>query len=183
MKLDKKGFTVIELILSFSLVMFLALGMFALVNNYRNREIKESVKKELLTFQNTLTQDIYEDTVERKVDYIKYCKDSNGENIKQCINIRFLDGTEKQLKVLEEKKETTEDGTTFQYETFNIIYGGVKYENPEPKFAKVVDDYILNSTIESDNLEYGVIYRIKICIEHQDIENEYVINVVTTGVR
>ena len=33
--------------------MFLALSMFALVNNYRNRELKESIRRDLLTFQNT----------------------------------------------------------------------------------------------------------------------------------
>lgn len=182
MKLDNKGFTVIELILSFTLVMFLALGMFALVNNYRNRQQKETLKKELLSFQNTLTQDIYQDILERKVDNIKYCKDSNGIDIKQCVNIKFLDGEEKQLKVEEKEEKTVEDGTSFTYETFNIIYGGVKYKNPEPKFAKVMNEYILTKTVDTDNLEYGVIYKIKIRIEHQDIDDEYIIDIVTTGV-
>jgi len=183
MKLDNKGFTVIELILSFVLVMFLAMSMFALVNNYKNREQKEAVKRDLLALQNTLTQDIYEDTTERKVDYIEYCKDESGNNITQCININFLDNTAKQLKIEKVNKPVTEDGTTFEFETFNILYGGVKYDNPDPKFAKVVSDYILTSTIEDDNLEYGVIYHIKIRIEHQDLEDEYVVDVVTTGVK
>lgn len=181
MKLDNKGFTVIELILSFILVMFLALGLFALVNNYKNRQQTESTKRDLLAFQNKLTQDIYEDILERKLDYMRYCTDGSGQTITQCVNIRFSDGKEKQLKVVTERKTTTEDGTTFEYDTFNIIYGGVKYENPEPKFAKVVNDYILTLTLPEDNLEYGVIYRLKIRIEHQDIDDEYVIDVVATG--
>lgn len=183
MKLGNKGFTVIELILSFALVMFLALGMFALVNNYKNREQKESVKRDLLAFKNTLIQDIYQDTLDRKVDNIKYCKDDKGEVIKQCINIKFLDGKTKQLRIEEQEVETSEKGTHFTYDTFNIIYGGVKYPNPDPKFAKVVNDYILTSTTTRDDLEYGVIYRIKIRIEHQDIDDEYVVDIVTTGVK
>lgn len=180
MKLDNKGFTVIELILSFILVMFLALSMFALVNNYRNREQKESIRRDLLTFQNTLTGDIYQDTIERKVDYIRSC-DIDGV-IKGCINIQFKDGTYKDLKIITEEKTATEDGTTFTYFSSYILYGNVKYELPDPKFARIVDDYMFFSTVEEDSLEYGVIYKIRIRIEHQDLDDEFVIEVVTTGV-
>lgn len=181
MKLDNKGFTVIELILSFTLVMFLTLGMFALVNNYRAREEKESVRKELLAYQNTLTQDIYNDTLERKVKSMNYCKDNNDQVINQCINIDFLDGTSKELQIKNREIETEEDGTTFSYSTFNIIYGGVAYENPEPKFATIVNDYILTMTTVDNNLEKGVIYKIKIRIKYQDIDDEFVVEVITTG--
>lgn len=183
MKLGNKGFSVIELILSFILVMFLALGMFAVVNNYRNRQLKETVRRDLISFKNKLTQDIYKDILDNKVDYIRNCKDSNNEVISQCVNIRFLDGQEKQLKIEEIEEETTEDGTTFTYESFNIIYGGVKYENPDPKFAKIKSDYIFTTSSASDNLEYGVIYKLKIRIAHQDLDDEIVIDIVTTGTR
>jgi len=182
MKLDKKGFTVIELILSFILVMFLAMSMFALVNNYKNKEQIEAVKRDLMKLQNTLTQDIYEDTITKKVEQISFCLDESGEVIKQCINIKFLDKSVKQLKVVETTDRVTDEGTTFDYNTFNIYYGGHKYKNPDPKFTKIVSDYILTSTVPEDNLEYGVIYHIKLRIEHQDIEDEYVIDVITTGV-
>jgi len=183
MKLDKKGFTVIELVLSFILVMFLAMTMFTLITNYKNREQKESVKRELLALENALVQDIYQDTIERKVYNINNCTDDSGKILKQCVNIKFLDGTEKQLKVEESTKTVTDEGTTFEYTSFDILYGGVKYNNPDPKFTKVLSDYILTSSIPDDNLEYGVIYHIKIRIKHQDIDEEYVIDVVTTGLR
>jgi len=183
MNLNKKAFTVIELILSFILVMFLALSLFALVNNYKNRQQKEGIKRELLSLYTTLTQDIYQDTIERKVENINYCLDSEGEIIKQCININFLDSTTKQLKIEQIKEQAEEDGTTFEFETFNILYGGVKYKNPDPKFAKVVSDYMLTSYTKEDyEIEYGKIYHIKIRIAHQDLEDEYVVDIVTTGI-
>ena len=181
MKLDKKGFTVIELILCFILVMFLALSLFALVNNYKTKQQTESIKRDMLSFQNKLTQDIYQDTIERKVNNINSCLDPNGEVIKQCIDINFLDGTTKQLKVEQIKEQTEEDGTVFEFETFNILYGGVKYKNPDPKFAKIVSDYMLISTVEEDNIEYGKLYHIKIRISHQNLEEEFVVDIVTTG--
>ena len=182
MNLNKKAFTVIELILSFILVMFLALSLFALVSNYKNRQQTESIKRDMLSLQNQLTQDIYQDTIERKVKDIYACLDQSGEVIKQCININFLDGTTKQLKVEQVKEQAEEDGTVFEFETFNILYGGVKYKNPDPKFAKIVSDYIFTSTTTEDNIEYGIIYHIKIRISHQDLEEEFVIDVVTTGI-
>ena len=180
MKTNNKGFTVIELILSFILVMFLALIMFALVNNYKNRQQEEALRRDLLSLQNTLTQDIYQDVVDKKVRNIKNCN-TGGHIVNQCIVINFMDGTTKSLKIDEITKDATEDGTTFQYTTFNIVYGGVKYENPDPKFAKVVSDYLLTYTVAEDALEYGVIYHIKIRISHQDLDEEFVIDVVTTG--
>lgn len=180
--INKKGFTVIELILSFALVMFLSVAMFALVNNYRAKEEKEATSRDLLTLKNTLTQDIYEDIQTSKLDRIEYCKDNNNEIIKQCINIYFLDGTSKQLNIQKEKVITEDDGTTFQYDTFNIIYGKVKYKNPDPKFTKIVSDYILTYSTETDELEYGNLYKIKIRVRHQDIQEEYIIEVVATGV-
>jgi len=179
---NEEGFTVIELVLSFSLVMFLAVAMFAVVNNYKNREQKETVNRDLLTLKTTLTQDIYEDINSKKVKKIEYCKDANNDIIKQCIYIYFQDGTNKQLKVnLEEVVDNTIEGTTFKYEEFSIIYGNVKYENPVPKFAKVVSDYMLTYSTDTDNLEYGTLYKIKIRIAHQDILDEIVIEIIATG--
>lgn len=187
---NEKGFTVIELILSFALVMFLAIAMFAVVNSYRNREQKESVARDLLTLKTKLTQDINEDMMNKKVKKIEYCrdtsdKDEDGDNteiIIQCINIYFHDDSQKQLKVdFEEIVDKSIQGTNFTYETFNVIYGTVKYENPSPKFATIVNDYILTYTTDEDNLEYGTLYKIKIRIDHQDLDDEVVIEVVTTG--
>lgn len=180
---NKKGFTVIELILSFALVMFLAVAMFAVVNNYRTRQQKESVNRELTKLKTTLTQDIYEDITNKKLKKIEYCKDAQGEIIKQCVYIYFQDGTNKQLKVnMEEVADNTIQGTTFKYEEFSIIYGKVKYPNPVPKFAKIVSDYMLTYSTEEDELEYGTIYKIQIRIAHQDIKDEFKIEVVATGV-
>lgn len=179
---NEKGFTVIELVLSFALVMFLAIAMFAVVNNYRTREQKEAVNRDLITLKTTLTQDIYEDIAKKKVKKIEYCRDSNSNIIKQCVYIYFQDGTNKQLKVnVEEVTDKNIQGTTFKYEEFSIIYGKVKYENPVPKFTKIVSDYMLTYSTKEDKLEYGTIYKIEIRLSHQDIEDEFKIEIITTG--
>lgn len=179
---NENGFTVIELVLSFTLVMFLAVAMFAIVNNYRNRQQIEVVNRELTTLKNTLTQDIYEDINKKKVKKIEYCKDASSNIINQCIYIYFQDGSNKQLRVeMDEVLDDTIEGTTFKYEDFSIVYETVKYKNPVPKFTKIVSDYMLTYSTEEDNLEYGTIYKIQIILSHQDIKDEFKIEVVTTG--
>lgn len=185
-KFNENGFTVIELILSFTLVMFLAIAMFSLVNNYRIRQQKETIVKDLLALKTTLTQDIYEDMLNHKVEKIEYCK-LEDDIIPQCINIYFLDGINKTLQIAKKDINVNEDGTEFTFETFDIIYGGVKYKNPDNKFVKIVNDYILiysgDTPNEEEALEYGRLYKIQIILEHQDIDENIVIEVVATGVK
>jgi len=178
---NEKGFTVIELVLSFVFVMFLAVGMFAVVNNYRNKQQKESINRELTKFTTGLTQIIYEDINKKKVKEIDYCK--KGEDIeKQCINITFEDGDIKTLKVIwEEVSDPSIEGTNFKYEEFSVIYDNVKYKNHVPKFAKIVSDYMLTYSTEEDYLEYGKLYKIELRIAHQDIEDEFKVEIITTG--
>ena len=38
-------------------------------------------------------------------------------------------------------------------------------------------------TTPENKLEYGVIYKLKIRIKYQDIDDEFVIEVITTGVK
>lgn len=182
---NEKGFTVIELVLSFALVMFLAIVMFAVVNSYRNRQQIETANRDLTVFKNKITQDIYEDINEKKVKKIEYCTDASGEIIKQCIIISFKNNTEKKLEIVEESRTINVSGTEMNIKVANILYGEegskVKYENPVPKLTKIVSDYMLTYSKEEDNLEYGTIYKIEIRLEHQDIEEEFKIEVITTG--
>lgn len=180
---NEKGFTVIELVLSFALVMFLAIAMFSVVNNYRNRQQKEVTNRELITLKTNLTQDIYEDITKKKLKRVEYCRKNNGIDIdQQCVYIYFQDGTNKQLRIdMEMIEDNSIEGTKFEYEEFSIIYGTVRYKNPVPKFTKIVSDYMLTYSTDEDNLEYGTLYRIKIRLKNPDIDDEIVIDVIATG--
>ena len=182
MKMNNKGFTVIELVLSFVLVMFLSISMFALVNNYRDREEREAVKKSLLALKNTVTTDIYQDTIERKVKNIEYCRNSSDVVIDGCIEINFMDGVTKTLEIATERVTINDEGHYFTFDCPYILYGGVKYSNPYPGFTNIESDYMLTYTTNRDDLEYGTLYRINLRLTHQDITDEFVINIVTTGI-
>ena len=56
--LNKKGFTVIELIMSFTFSSILAISLFAVVINYRNKEMDFSIKNDLLAFKSQVIIDL-----------------------------------------------------------------------------------------------------------------------------
>ncbi len=60
-KLNDKGMTVIEIIISFSLVAIISISLLNVVMSYKDREETESYKKEILTYKNTVTKDIQDD--------------------------------------------------------------------------------------------------------------------------
>lgn len=169
--INDKGFTAVELIISFTLVMFIAIGMFSLVTNYRSRQQVESTKKEILTFKTKITQDIQKDIYERKVKNITSCGN-------KCVNINFMDGITKKISVETEEITINDSGTNFKFKTFYISYGGVKYKNPEPKFLTVTNNSILTSTTTSDDLKSGKIYKINIDLKHEELKDDFVIRIV-----
>ena len=59
-KINNKGFTIIEVILSFSFIMIISVGLFISATNYKNKQQQESAKRDLETFKmNIISEIIY----------------------------------------------------------------------------------------------------------------------------
>ena len=177
-KLDNRGFTVVELTLSFIFVFTIAFSMYELLFNYRVRLNEESIKSQLMDYRNEITLAIQNDINEKTLKNIEYCK--QGSNIiDRCLVLNFNDNTSKQLAV--------EDGTTEYdgnlYETNYISYGGIIYESSDALLLEYRPNYMLYNTYEADELEDENIrvYRISIPIYHNDLEGDYGINIVAVG--
>ena len=54
--LNNKGFTVIEVVISFTFVVIILASMFTIVINYQNETSKEQMKNSLLVYKNTLLE-------------------------------------------------------------------------------------------------------------------------------
>ena len=177
---NNKGFTVVELVISFLFVTIICLSMYALIVNYKDRAIIESLKSELTTFQATLTIDIRKD-IERKI--LKEIKNCSGhETTNDCIDLYFEDGTNKKLEILKEILTDVVGEETHSYTISYIVYGGIRYSIPDAKFVTVQDELLLNASTSEDALETKTtLYRIKINIKHQEIETPYVIRITVSG--
>ena len=88
--LNKKGFTIIELIVSFAFVSILTASLFAVVINYKEKEQDVSVETELLSFKYKITIEIENDIQKKLLNYIEYCIDSNRFSKYKAHNLHIL---------------------------------------------------------------------------------------------
>ena len=89
---NNKGFTIVELLVSFMLSMVLIIIMFQLIINLKDAYGISQIKTELLTKKNILENKIYTDLLEKQVTGISNC----GLN---CITFTFDTGESKNLLV------------------------------------------------------------------------------------
>lgn len=90
--MKNKGFTTIELIVSFALVSVMMILLFELVMNIKTLYLVSGIKTELLTKQALMTRKLNDDLTEYDVTSIVNC----GVD---CIDITYSSGTTKRLSV------------------------------------------------------------------------------------
>lgn len=96
-----KGFTVVEMIVSFSVTMVIMVFMFELVILVKDLYVSYGIKTEMLTKQSILSEKINSDLLSKDLIITSQC----GEN---CIDFYFSDNTKNRLKI-------DRDKGTFQY--------------------------------------------------------------------
>ena len=96
---NKKGFTLVELMTTVSLISIIAILLIRLTITLKTIYIDGDMKTTLLTKQGTMTDKIYKDLKEKDLSSLTSC----GEN---CVNFNYIDGTKK-LKINESKKLIT----------------------------------------------------------------------------
>ena len=87
---NNKGFTIIELLVSFVLSMIIITIMFQLILNLKDVFQTSSIKTDMLNKQNLMINKIYSDLLEKKLMIINQCG-------LDCISFTFTDGTTKEL--------------------------------------------------------------------------------------
>ena len=192
MKLNNKGVSIIEIVLTFALIMVMTMGMLSIVFNYREKASISMEKLDLDTFKNTLTKEIQDDILTLGVKEINTSGEclTNAE-LNSCINIVFLDGTSKAFGT---SKVNNNDVDSIKNKF--LYYDGLKYRivdklpNKIPDGRKAVDfqtikiqDQNILST-DSMVLENGTVvtfYSIDVYISHIDFDEDFGIHITTTS--
>ena len=196
-KLNNKGISVVEVVLTFTLIMTIVSGILTIIMNYRARANIEMERLELVTYKNTLTKEIQNDILTRGLHEINYSGDCENQasNYGSCINLSFKDGTSKILavsKLDDNNIDTLKELLNNKY----IKYGDTKYPIedklpdviPTGRSAKdfqniyINNDNILSSDslIQSDGTTTNI-YSIDIYIEHIDYDDDFGIHIVATN--
>ena len=172
-KINNKAFTVVELIITFSIVMVISLGLLKIVDSYREKQQNELYKKEILSYKNEVIKRIEDDFLDKAVKNIEGIDAYSDYN--QCIKITFGDDTTKDLCA----------------DNSGIMYGDIKYKYPN-RFIQLKDDFIYSTqdtikdlTDEEEAMEVNGISR-KICainikLRHTEIKEDFDINIVTVA--
>ena len=196
MKLNSKGMSIIEVVVTFSLIMFMVIGLLVIVVNYRNKVSVSLERLSLDTFKNNLTQDINNDILTLGLKEINTGGECTTLDLNRCINLVFYDpddSTKTIDKAFGTSKIIPSDKNSVENKYF--YYDGLKYKlkdvlpNKLPEGRSyndlaqisVVDDSILNSsyTVLEDGTKI-YIYNIDINVYHVDFKDDFGIHIVAS---
>lgn len=177
---NNRGFSVIELILSFSFVMILALGMFSIVTNYREKQRYASLVKDMTGYRTRITLAIQNDIIDNVLERAEYCSTALGTNT-DCVALYFKNGTAKKLEILSANYKDEDDNT---YTSKYISYDGIIYETSEPQFTTIKPEFMLEQTVGNGlhtQIPSLTIYKINIPVYHEDLDDNYGLRIIANG--
>lgn len=177
-KLNNKGFTVVELVVSFVLLSILVVGMLGIVLQFRTEAYLSNRKLDLTRYKDTVTKAIQKDIIKYGVQDISYCKDASNNTITSCVVLTFKNSTTKNLQV-----------SNFDVHNRYILYGGQKFpiEEVVKRENAVIGDATIhlpdNSSINLKTRAVGTsnIYKIEIPIVADDIAQDFGIFIVASN--
>lgn len=174
--LNNKGFTVAELIVTFVLVMSISIGLFKIVDSYRQRQQKESAIKEIDSFRNEILKAVYDDINKYSVKLIKGI-DSIGES--ECEG--YNQGVLIEFKTSENNESNEKE---FCVGKEGIKYDGVLYKKPSSFITFTNNIIYLDSgemTFSNNSNAKKRIFSINVEIKHSELKNPIKLNIVTTS--
>lgn len=202
-KLNEKGVSIVEIIVTFALIMIIVSGLLTIIMNYRGRMQSELKRLDLVSFKDSLTKDIQTDIIDKGLSTInKEGQCIGNENIyDDCINIVFKDGVEKILATSKTNSNNIDELKDLLNNKY-IKYGDFKYEIEDKLPNKIPvgknDEETINIIKSSQNIYMNSenfltsdsailadgkivkIYSIDIYMEHIDYNDDYGIHIVTT---
>lgn len=98
-KLNNKGMTTAEILVSFILVSLISSILYTTVSNYNTRRQMESYKLQINTYKNTLTKTIQDDLIKIGVTSANIKKGNDGDIETYVINIELNDHTTRRLYI------------------------------------------------------------------------------------
>lgn len=197
MKLNNKGVTTIEILISFVLLAIIVVSLYGSVESYKNKQNIESNKNQIMTYKNLLTKEIQDDLIMKGLIDVTVKHQPLGQDAvtgsitpeTYTVDFSFRDGTKSQLivkRVLANDyggSVTSNSCTSAKNDYFSISYGPegdlTEYELPDlgsgenNESCKVLDLRMSDININTDN----DILTIDIRFYHPDFSTKYGIDI------
>lgn len=193
-RLNNHGISLVEIVVTFAIVMAIISGLLAIIMNYRLQAQNSFSKLELQTYKNNLTKTIQDDILNFGIGEINTAggcnSESNKERFSACANLIFKNGSEKILAISKIEKDNRES-----LENKYIYYDNEKYPLKDnlPKniptgrsaydFQSIFissDNFLsVDNALLSDGKEIKI-YAIDVSIEHIEYEEDFGLHIVTS---
>ena len=155
--MNNKGFTTIEVILSFALVIIVMVSMTAMLVSYRDTISNEEVKSRLVEFKNSFTYMVYEDIVYNGINGLRYCESDTNNG--KCVDF-IKDGVKKYtLKLIDSEVSTGKENEKV-IKTY-LDYRGIRVMLPDSDLNKVEYKRKADGTVETDSNGQRIIDKAK----------------------
>ena len=177
MKNNNKGFTIVELIVSFAIAIPILIGLYKIVDAYREKQLKNEYEKEIISYKNDIINAVQTDINThglKEMKFIDECDPQTSDNLLYGIEIVLKDNSKNKLCVYNLKEEDK-----FDY----IFYNNIKYEVPN-KFISFVNDLVydrnkydnvkINSYLKSNETYYTIDIKMK----HSELSKNFIISMV-----
>ena len=174
--LNKKGFTIAEVIVSFTMLSIILASVMTSTVFYRNKVKDEEIITKLIDFKNTITNVIYDDIVSsdtRKIVSVERCIGTSN-----CINFLDTENNPHTLKIIE-----LSEGNANDIRGVYLSYDDTKYMLPDSDLGtgeERVCDFIGGFSIEDYDEGNIHLYTVKTTIKHKDLDKEFGIMLTVT---
>ncbi len=186
-RLNNKGMTIIEVLISFVLIMMITASMYSSVSSFNQKRMIEEYKEQILTYKNVLTKEIQDDFIKIGLAHANYDRTITGDMITHTLNCDLKDGTQRQLIVSQRLAYSTYHiaGSHTSDDYFMIQYGKptdlIEYDIPDLGSSKneynhVVKDLSINNVL-IDITEDNVL-SIYIGFYHPELTTRYAIEII-----
>ena len=187
MKLNNKGMTIIEILVTFVIVVVVVTSLYSSIIALKNKETIASYKESLTTYRDLMIRDIEADLIEKGLSSYEYS--TLGTN-KDKITFTFRDGQKKDLIITHkmgchaisdsEKSDKTLCPNTSE-DDYSISYGGVDYKLPDigstdNVYGGKIYDLIIDNVIDNSSSD---IFDLKIILYHPDLGTKYSIHITS----
>lgn len=163
--LNKKGFTIAEVVVSFSLISIILASMISSTMYYRDKVKEEEVKSQLVDFKNTITKTIYDDIINKGITRAESCI-----GVSNCVNLYDRDNNPHDIRIVEYDSQDRRG--------VYLLYDGVRYMLPDSDLGSGNDricDFVGGFDVSSYNNQ---IYKVKASYRHKDMNIHYDILIV-----
>ncbi len=196
-KLNNKGMTAIEVLVTFVIVVVIVVSMYDGIMDLKNRETIASYKLSLVTYKNLLTKDIQDDLAKIGLATVRTESLTGGTGYRVIMVLR--DGSQRYLEVTQifgcaalddlEAMDLCDDYgiPRDRSDEFSISYGPPDdlVEYPLPDLGHEVIDYNGEHTIYSlritgvDVSTSNQVFSIKVTMSHPDLGSRHSLNIVS----